>query len=1768
MPANFLDTSVRGGIWSVQLPDGRATKGEVTAMDHDADGIVRVEGRLIEPEAGRFFFQRQTVEGVAGHLVGNIVPDRGEWGWKVAPVGPGGSPALVEEHRDGILCVGYLTEAPEVSLTEQAPQTHPSDIPIPSYQSVLPLQSLPGAVGVIYLDFDGEEGPFAGWGDFDAEAAGSTNSQIQQVWQMVAEDFQGFDLNVTTDRRVFDNAAEGRRQHVVVTPTTTAAPGSGGVSYIGSYNWSGDTVCWAFYSAGKAAAEVISHEVGHALGLSHDGREVDGVTETYYEGHGGTGPTGWAPIMGVGYSRNLTQWSQGEYSGANQAQDDLEIIASTNNDLTYRLDDAGATTATARYLEVFDDGAVTGEGIIETTGDMDAFRFSTTGGEVHFQIDPAESGPNLDILAELVEAGSGEVLEASNPDLELSAALSSIVPAGDYLLRVRGTGRGDPLVDGYTDYASLGTYLISGNVSGGVAAQRLSVVENADAGASVGFVAARLEHGESILSWSIASGNEGAKFVLDPLTGEIRVADPAKIDFEPLSTRWDEPAVIELLVDILDVAEPALNEQIRVVISVEDINEAPTVTDASLVMLERTIVGKPLLKVEAVDEDHFDFPEFRIIAGDPEQWFAIDAGTGELSVAAEIEVSGTTTLPLTIEVADQGTPRGLAYLTVTMTLVDIAEGLRPGQVVRTYFEGIAGSTVADLTGAVTWPDHPDSEEFLDDFDGDGHGDEFGSTIRGYLIPPATGTYRFWISSDDASELLLSSSADPAAVTTMATVSSWSKRYSWPNFGSQRSAYVTLTAGVPYYIEARHKEGDGGDHLAVAWYGPGFSKQLLKGLYVAPYRQNYAPAVVEESFDVAEEAFPGHPVGFVRVADVNLDDGHGDFVITGGNDSGLFEIDPESGELSVAPGAWLSHAEQAAHQLTIAVSDDGSPELSGSGTVTVNVLPAGWFANPGIYQQVWQGISLGTVASLTGNPRYPYHPDETRILTSFDTGENSGDNYGSRVRALLIPPVSGTYRFHLSSDDSSILLLGSSSAAGSATEVARIQGWSGYDEWTKLASQTSEPVNLTAGQKYYIEAVHKEGAGDDHLRVGWSGPGIDGIQVVPGSALQPYDLNTAPVFASQGGGFTLGEEAPDGSSVGWMSALDPEGESLVYTITEELSEGVFAIDPATGQITVADASRMEPGDHYLTVAAQDMGLGGLYPLKTTSRSVVITVESSNLPPAFYSESIELGGLEDQPVSYMLSAHDPDAGDVLIYEKISGPSWLVVEEDGQLDGVPSNGDVGSNQFTIRVTDYGGLFDEVILTIEVVNVNDPPVFVDAYLSLPDASEDQLYLTSLEGLGVDIDPQDAISYSKVAGPDWLLVSADGSLLGTPGNDFVGTNSLIVRATDNAGAYGEAMAVIEVINVNDPPAFLSPGISAVAANEGQAYFASIASLAYDPDAGDTLAFRKTSGPAWLQVSEDGTLSGTPAGGDAGWNYFGVDVRDPSGSIAGATLGIEVMPAYSPPSFQFDPVVREGGRELVGYTGASLSGSAIDPDAGQALVYAKIAGPGWLAVAEDGSLSGTPPAGSAGLNVFTVRASDPGGLFDEAQLLIEVASEGLPLPWQSVGIGIEGGVDQSDGLMEVTGSGNLSGRMDRFQYVWQPMATDGSITARVESMGDNADPGALAGVMIRDTLAGNSRHVFLGAAGDGSCRWVRRTGYNGNTSTSSSGSALLPDAWVRLVRTGSRITAFKSSDGLTWIQIGSLTAELPATCYFGLGVCSGSLSETITADFSHITLSP
>lgn len=103
------------------------------------------------------------------------------------------------------------------------------------------------------------------------------------------------------------------------------------------------------------------------------------------------------------------------------------------------------------------------------------------------------------------------------------------------------------------------------------------------------------------------------------------------------------------------------------------------------------------------------------------------------------------------------------------------------------------------------------------------GDAYSRRISGQIVPATTGVYTFWIASDDGSRLFLSTNSSATQKAQIAGLSGWTSFQNWDANASQKSANVTLMAGASYYLEVQHQEGGGGDHVSVAWQGPGFSR---------------------------------------------------------------------------------------------------------------------------------------------------------------------------------------------------------------------------------------------------------------------------------------------------------------------------------------------------------------------------------------------------------------------------------------------------------------------------------------------------------------------------------------------------------------------------------------------------------------------------------------------------------------------------------------------------------------------------------------------------------------------------------------------------------------------------------------------------------------------------------------------------------------------------------------------------------------------------------
>jgi hypothetical protein len=172
--------------------------------------------------------------------------------------------------------------------------------------------------------------------------------------------------------------------------------------------------------------------------------------------------------------------------------------------------------------------------------------------------------------------------------------------------------------------------------------------------------------------------------------------------------------------------------------------------------------------------------------------------------------------------------------------------------------------------------------------------------------------------------------------------------------------------------------------------------------------------------------------------------------------------------------------------------------------SANTGPLGY-----IVQEIWENIDGETVESLVKSPAFAGKPTNTSVRELFEGAVKYADRYGSRIRGYVHPPVTGAYIFWISCDDHGEVSLSTDDTPVRKRVVCSLAGASGYRDWTRLPTSKSAPVMLTAGKRYYIEALHKEGGGDDHLSVGWTLPDGTDERPIPGSRLSPFNAPPPP-----------------------------------------------------------------------------------------------------------------------------------------------------------------------------------------------------------------------------------------------------------------------------------------------------------------------------------------------------------------------------------------------------------------------------------------------------------------------------------------------------------------------------------------------------------------------------------------------------------------------------------------------------------------------------------
>jgi RHS repeat-associated protein len=487
-----------------------------------------------------------------------------------------------------------------------------------------------------------------------------------------------------------------------------------------------------------------------------------------------------------------------------------------------------------------------------------------------------------------------------------------------------------------------------------------------------------------------------------------------------------------------------------------------------------------------------------------------------------------------------------------------------------------------------------------------------------------------------------------------------------------------------------------------------------------------------------------------------------------------------------------------------------------------------------------------------------------------------------------------------------------------------------------------------GTLVWIPTAQQVGTFDVILRVQDGRGGAD----LQSFTIKVTQANTPPAITS----------LPNGPAVVgalWVyqvKAQDAEGDPIAFSLGAH-PDGM-SIDPSTGLVSWTPGST-QVGSQHTEITASDNRGGST----TQSFDLPVVATAQNDPPQIKSTprgSIRLGST----YLYQVVASDPN-GDPITFSMPTSPVGMIVDPTtGLVSWKPTADQLGANPVQVRVDDDRGGYVTQTFSINVVSqsINHPPSITS---NPPQAATvGKLYAYDLQGSDPD---NDSLVWSLDASPTGMSIDPNlGTLRWTPTADQLGSQSVVVRASDPYGGFATQSYTVTVRSVNLPPMITS--VPPTAADTADTYTYAVS--ASDPE-NDALTFSLTAFPASMTIDpNDGFIQWSPDASQVGSQNVAIQVDDGQGGIATQTYTIVV--AYA--ATNQPPVITSTPSQVttVGQT-YTYQVTASDPE-GQALTYMLLVKPDGMAIDPNtGLVTWTPTSAQIGSNAVVVGAVDPLG---------------------------------------------------------------------------------------------------------------------------------------------------------------------------------------------------
>lgn len=465
----------------------------------------------------------------------------------------------------------------------------------------------------------------------------------------------------------------------------------------------------------------------------------------------------------------------------------------------------------------------------------------------------------------------------------------------------------------------------------------------------------------------------------------------------------------------------------------------------------------------------------------------------------------------------------------------------------------------------------------------------------------------------------------------------------------------------------------------------------------------------------------------------------------------------------------------------------------------------------------------------------------------------------------------------------------------------------------------------------------------------------------------------------------------------IDATDPDpGDNLVYSLVDS-SEGM-TINTSSGIISWTP-NNDQVGDNVITVKARDSGG------RSVTSSWTIRVNNLNDAPTWVSvPNGTIDTNEDEEYSVTVEAEDIDAGDNITYSLVTAPGDMTIDPaSGQIAWTPDNDDVGLHDITVKATDSSASAITADWTLNVLNVNDDPVWSSVPAGTVTSAEDAAYTVDVDAS--DVDAGDVITYSLTAKPAGMSInSATGVISWTPDNSDVGDHTITVKATDLSGGSVSRSYKLQITNVASaitapvagdfaPSAAVTATADTFYIKEDTTYTLNLSAPDENVGVSSAYSFDDFANPEWITLSDaaTGIVSLTPTNGDVGLDSFLVYFQDQPGSRDTLTVYLRVENVAP-------EILTEG--PFAATEGAAFSQQLASSDDGDGTIsWSFVSGkPDWLAIdANTGLLSGTPAdADVISDGVFTVKVDDGNSGIAQKEYTYSVANVNNSPVWTSI----------------------------------------------------------------------------------------------------------------------------------------------------------------------------